>query len=284
MSEQITGNEIIDAELAQLSSLNEVNIEPAKLMEHLGNAVNSTSISKTAFLEYMHESIAPVSLFFTRYKCALMEIETKFDVLNSQLSLKYDSNPIESIKTRIKSFESIIGKVERYGLTPSLDAIEENIQDIAGVRVICAFQDDIYKLAKCFLDQDDVILIQKKDYIANPKPSGYRSLHLIVKTPIFLKEGKKMITVEVQLRTIAMDFWASLEHKLRYKKSIPEDQSKYLAEEMMDCAQISSALDERMQKVRDVIMQAEEKEEEKSSGVEPLMLRGLTERIRQKNL
>ena len=143
---------------------------------------------------------------------------------------------------------------------------------------------NIYKLAKCFLDQDDVILIQKKDYIANPKPSGYRSLHLIVKTPIFLKEGKKMITVEVQLRTIAMDFWASLEHKLRYKKSIPEDQSKYLAEEMMDCAQISSALDERMQKVRDVIMQAEEKEEEKSSGVEPLMLRGLTERIRQKNL
>ena len=129
-----------------------------------------------------------------------------------------------------------------------------------------------------------VILIQKKDYIANPKQSGYRSLHLIVKTPIFLKEGKKMITVEVQLRTIAMDFWASLEHKLRYKKSIPEDQSKYLAEEMMDCAQISSALDERMQKVRDVIMQAEEKEEEKSSGVEPLMLRGLTERIRQKNL
>ena len=125
-------------------------------------------------------------------------------------------------------------------------------------------------------------LIQKKDYIANPKPSGYRSLHLIVKTPIFLKEGKKMITVEVQLRTIAMDFWASLEHKLRYKKSIPEEQSKYLAEEMMDCAQISSALDERMQKVRDVIMQAEEKEEEKSSGVEPLMLRGLTERIRQK--
>ena len=118
----------------------------------------------------------------------------------------------------MKSMESLLKKIRRKNIPLTIDAIEENIQDIAGVRVICAFQDDIYKLAKCFLDQDDVILIQKKDYIANPKPSGYRSLHLIVKTPIFLKEGKKMITVEVQLRTIAMDFWASLEHKLRYKK------------------------------------------------------------------
>ena len=230
------------------------------------------SLLSDEFIDFVQENLKPVNTMMAYYQCAIMEVETKFKVLSEQYSLEYDRNPIESIKTRVKS------------IPLTIDAIEENIQDIAGVRVICAFQDDIYKLAKCFLDQDDVILIQKKDYIANPKPSGYRSLHLIVKTPIFLKEGKKMITVEVQLRTIAMDFWASLEHKLRYKKSIPEDQSKYLAEEMMDCAQISSALDERMQKVRDVIMQAEEKEEEKSSGVEPLMLRGLTERIRQKNL
>ena len=228
------------------------------------------SLLSDEFIDFVQENLKPVN--------------TKCKVLSEQYSLEYDRNPIESIKTRVKSMESLLKKIRRKNIPLTIDAIEENIQDIAGVRVICAFQDDIYKLAKCFLDQDDVILIQKKDYIANPKPSGYRSLHLIVKTPIFLKEGKKMITVEVQLRTIAMDFWASLEHKLRYKKSIPEDQSKYLAEEMMDCAQISSALDERMQKVRDVIMQAEEKEEEKSSGVEPLMLRGLTERIRQKNL
>ena len=219
-----------------------------------------------------------------QYRCALKALESRLEILNEEFSLQHDRNPIESMKSRLKSPSSIMNKMQKRGLSLDFPTMQANIMDIAGVRVICAFQDDIYKLAKCFLDQDDVILIQKKDYIANPKQSGYRSLHLIVKTPIFLKEGKKMITVEVQLRTIAMDFWASLEHKLRYKKSIPEDQSKYLAEEMMDCAQISSALDERMQKVRDVIMQAEEKEEEKSSGVEPLMLRGLTERIRQKNL
>ena len=229
------------------------------------------SLLSDEFIDFVQENLKPVNTMMAYYQCAIMEVETKFKVLSEQYSLEYDRNPIESIKTRVKSMESLLKKIRRKNIPLTIDAIEENIQDIAGVRVICA-------------DQDDVILIQKKDYIANPKPSGYRSLHLIVKTPIFLKEGKKMITVEVQLRTIAMDFWASLEHKLRYKKSIPEDQSKYLAEEMMDCAQISSALDERMQKVRDVIMQAEEKEEEKSSGVEPLMLRGLTERIRQKNL
>ena len=229
------------------------------------------SLLSDEFIDFVQENLKPVNTMMAYYQCAIMEVETKFKVLSEQYSLEYDRNPIESIKTRVKSMESLLKKIRRKNIPLTIDAIEENIQDIAGVRVI-------------FPDQDDVILIQKKDYIANPKPSGYRSLHLIVKTPIFLKEGKKMITVEVQLRTIAMDFWASLEHKLRYKKSIPEDQSKYLAEEMMDCAQISSALDERMQKVRDVIMQAEEKEEEKSSGVEPLMLRGLTERIRQKNL
>ena len=230
------------------------------------------SLLSDEFIDFVQENLKPVNTMMAYYQCAIMEVETKFKVLSEQHSLEYDRNPIESIKTRVKSMESLLKKIRRKNIPLTIDAIEENIQDIAGVRVICAFQDDIY---------------QKKDYIANPKPSGYRSLHLIVKAPIFLKEGKKMITVEVQLRTIAMDFWASLEHKLRYKKSIPEDQSKYLAEEMMDCAQISSALDERMQKVRDVIMQAEKKEEEeeeKSSGVEPLMLRGLTERIRQRNL
>ena len=213
------------------------------------------SLLSDEFIDFVQENLKPVNTMMAYYQCAIMEVETKFKVLSEQYSLEYDRNPIESIKTRVKSMESLLKKIRRKNIPLTIDAIEENIQDIAGVRVICAFQDDIYKL--------------------------------IVKTPIFLKEGKKMITVEVQLRTIAMDFWASLEHKLRYKKSIPEDQSKYLAEEMMDCAQISSALDERMQKVRDVIMQAEKKEEEeeeKSSGVEPLMLRGLTERIRQKNL
>ena len=118
----------------------------------------------------------------------------------------------------------------------SLTAIEENIKDIAGVRVICSFPEDIYELADSFLRQDDIVLIEKKDYIKNPKPSGYRSLHLIVQVPIFLQKNKKMVNVEVQFRTIAMDFWASLEHKLRYKKNIPADQAQQLQEELLACA------------------------------------------------
>lgn len=115
----------------------------------------------------------------------------------------------------------------------SLASIEENIKDIAGVRVICSFPEDIYELADSFLKQDDIVLIEKKDYIKNPKPSGYRSLHLIVQVPIFLQKNKKMVNVEVQFRTIAMDFWASLEHKLRIKKDIPEDQAQQLQEELL---------------------------------------------------
>ena len=174
-------------------------------------------------------------------------------MLNQEYSLEYDLNPIEGIKTRIKSYDSIVRKIRRKNIPMSLTAIEENIKDIAGVRVICSFPEDIYELADSFLRQDDIVLIEKKDYIKNPKPSGYRSLHLIVSVPIFLQDGKRNMTVEVQLRTIAMDFWASLEHKLRYKKDIPADKAKYLEDEMLACAQISADLDMRMQNVRNVI-------------------------------
>lgn len=138
-----------------------------------------------------------------------------------------------------------------------MTGIEEGIKDIAGVRVICSFPDDIYMLADCLLKQDDVVLVEKKDYIQNPKPSGYRSLHLIIEVPIFLQNEKRMVTVEVQLRTIAMDFWASLEHKLRYKKDIQEDQAKYLEAEMQECAKVSAALDERMQNVKNILSEEE---------------------------
>ena len=187
------------------------------------------------------------------YRCAIMEVETKFRVLNEQYSLEYDRNPIEDIKSRTKSMESLMRKIRRKDIPLTVASIEENIHDIAGVRVICSFPDDIYMLADCLLSQDDITLIKKKDYIKNPKPGGYRSLHLIISIPIFLQEGKRMVTVEVQLRTIAMDFWASLEHKLRYKKDIPEDQAHYLEEEMLECANISASLDARMQHVRDVL-------------------------------
>ena len=187
------------------------------------------------------------------YRCAIMEVETKFKVLNTEFSLRYDRNPIETIKTRLKSPESIIEKLHRKKIPFSAEMIEEKLHDIAGVRVICAFPEDIYEISKCFLAQDDIRLIEKKDYIKNPKENGYRSLHLIVEIPIFLHNEKRLMKAEVQFRTIAMDFWASLEHKLRYKKDIPADKAKYLEDEMLACAQISADLDMRMQNVRDVI-------------------------------
>ena len=211
------------------------------------------SLLSDEFIDFVQENLKPVNTMMAYYQCAIMEVETKFKVLSEQYSLEYDRNPIESIKTRVKSMESLLKKIRCKNIPLTIDAIEENIQDIAGVRVICAFQDDIYKLAKCFLDQDDVILIQKKDYIANPKPSGYRSLHLIVKTPIFLKEGKKMITVEVQLRTIAMDFWASLEHKIYYK--FEGQAPEYISRELKECADMVSALDDKMLSLNEAILE-----------------------------
>ncbi len=152
--------------------------------------------------------------------------------------------------------ESILKKVRRKNIPLTLESIEQNIRDIAGVRVVCSFQDDIYLLADCLLNQDDITLIEIKDYIKNPKPGGYRSLHLIVEVPIFLQSEKKQMKVEVQLRTIAMDFWASLEHKLRYKKNIPPEEASLLAKELIECAEISSSLDMRMEKIRNRITKA----------------------------
>ncbi|SES11806.1 putative GTP pyrophosphokinase [Lachnobacterium bovis] len=201
-------------------------------------------------LETINANIMPIERFMAYYRCAIMEVETKFKVLNEQFSLQYDRNPIESIKTRVKSVEGIIKKITKKNIPLSLEAIEENITDIAGVRVICSFPEDIYYLADCLLQQDDITLIKKKDYIKNPKPSGYRSLHLIVEVPIFLENQKRPMKVEVQLRTIAMDFWASLEHKLQYKKDIPASEVEYLSKELEECASISASLDERMEKIR----------------------------------
>lgn len=218
------------------------------------------SLLSDEFLNFMQQNRKPFDLLMSYYECAIMEIETKFRVLNHELSLEYDNNPIESIKTRVKSYDSILKKIRRKNIPLNLQAIEENLKDIAGVRVICSFPDDIYKLAESFLKQDDITLIERKDYIKNPKPSGYRSLHLIVQVPIFLQNEKKMVNVEVQFRTIAMDFWASLDHKMRYKKELSDEEVEILQEELYDCAKQSAALDERMQRIRDRITQKREKE------------------------
>lgn len=183
------------------------------------------------------------------YRCAMMEVETKFNVLNEEFSLRYDRNPINGIKSRLKRLDSIQEKLHRKQLPFDMQTIETHIHDVAGVRVVCAFVEDVYLLAEALLKQDDVTLVEKKDYIANPKPNGYRSLHLIVTVPIFLEHEKRVMQVEIQLRTIAMDFWASLEHQLRYKKDFVFTEE--MAQELRDCAELSAQVDLRMDSLRE---------------------------------
>ena len=222
--------------------------------------------------DFIRTNTLPFNQLMAYYRCAIMEVETKFKVLNEQFSLQYDRNPIESIKTRIKSTEGIIKKANKKKIPFTMQSIEENIRDIAGIRVICSFSEDIYMLADCLLKQDDVKLIEMKDYIKHPKESGYRSLHLIIEIPIFLQNEKKMMKVEVQLRTIAMDFWASLEHKVRYKKNVPADETERLAQELSECAQISADLDQRMQNIRTRLADAELQHPQKQKKDEQILL------------
>ena len=212
--------------------------------------VNSEAENKT--LEWLQNSARPFVKLMSYYKCAMMEIETKFNVLNEEYSLEFDRNPISTIQTRLKRIPSIKEKLARYGMPMTIEAIEKNLHDVAGVRVVCPFPDDVYTLADAFLKQDDITLIEKKDYIKNPKENGYRSLHLIVSIPIFLAHEKREMTVEVQLRPIAMDFWASLEHQIHYKKDTqftPE-----MKRELFECAQASAELDMRMGKLRQTVL------------------------------
>lgn len=195
--------------------------------------------------EWIHEFASPFKKLMSYYKCAMMEVETKFRVLNENFSISNDSNHIESIRTRLKSPESIIEKMVRNSFPLTVESIEENMHDVAGVRVICSFVSDIYMLADALLKQDDVVLLERKDYIANPKKNGYRSLHLIIEIPIFLENEKKMMKVEVQLRTLAMDTWASLEHKMRYKKDV--EMTAQMSDELYQCSAVCAELDKRME-------------------------------------
>ena len=218
--------------------------------------INAGQMSAADFFEQFHIEMIPFLSLMSDYQCAILEVETKFRVLNTKLAINGEENPIESIKTRIKSPESIVKKLESRGYPITMDSVCENIRDIAGVRVICSFIDDIYRIEKLLLQQDDVTLISRKDYIENPKPSGYRSLHLVIKTPIFTETGKKEMYVEVQMRPIAMDFWASLEHKLRYKKDLNPQILHKLSAELENCASQSAVLDRKMQNIRNSINQS----------------------------
>ena len=210
-----------------------------------------SAILNSNVINVIQDNKRPFDELMSKYRCAIMEIETKFKVLNERFSLQYDRNPIETIKTRLKSMESISRKLAQKGKSFSAKSMEENLDDIAGVRVICSFQEDIYILAKCLLDQDDIELLETKDYIKNPKPSGYRSLHLIVRVPIFLQNEKCLMKVEVQLRTIAMDFWASLEHKIYYK--FEGNAPEYISKDLQECAKMVSELDDKMLSLNEAI-------------------------------
>jgi putative GTP pyrophosphokinase len=201
--------------------------------------------------EILVEQTQPFSELMMNYQCALQELETKLQILNREFLTTQNRNPIENIKTRIKSPLSIINKLKSRGLPITIANMEKNIFDIAGARVVCSFPEDIYTIAGFIKQQDDIQVKVIKDYIKNPKANGYRSLHMIIEIPIFLSDKKKWMAVEVQFRTIAMDFWASLEHKLRYKKDIKDEAG--ISQALLECAQTISEMDLRMQEIRNMI-------------------------------
>lgn len=209
------------------------------------------SLFNQSAMELSRPVMQEFDTIMTYYKCAIMEAETKLKVLNEEFSVQYDRNPISTIKTRLKKLDSIKEKLDRDGFPFTVESMEKNLSDIAGIRVICAFPDDVYLVADALLKQDDVILLSKKDYIANPKPNGYRSLHLIVTIPVFFANEKKLMKVEIQLRTISMDSWASLEHQLRYKKKIKFTEE--MADELLYCASLSAEVDERMAALKNLL-------------------------------
>lgn len=195
------------------------------------------------------------------YYAAMREVQTKFEILNDELNLRHSRNPIEFIKVRIKKSQSILDKLSRYGLDKTLDNLKQ-INDIAGVRIVCTYVDDIYEIANMFVRQDDVTLVQIKDYIKKPKPNGYRSLHLTIEIPVYFSDSKRKLRVEVQIRTIAMDFWASLEHDMKYKKDL--DTLPALKEELKQCAEVIANTDIRMQKIKNRLDEGNQAPIEKS--------------------
>ncbi len=220
------------------------------------NSKTVSVLDKPKWFDFIDEEEALQQLngfseFMMMYNCAIREVRTKFEVLNDDFSVDYKRNPIEMIKSRVKSPISILNKLRRKNFPVTVESILDNLNDVAGVRVICSFIDDIYMVAEMFSNQDDITVISVKDYIKNPKPNGYRSYHMIIEIPVFFSNRKQYMKVEVQLRTIAMDFWASLEHKMRYKKDIVG--AEKIEQELKDCAEVIAHTDMRMQKINQAL-------------------------------
>ncbi|MBI0577143.1 GTP pyrophosphokinase family protein [Neobacillus cucumis] len=199
--------------------------------------------------------------FMMAYKFALDEMNTKINILQDEFKFIHDYNPIEHVKSRLKSPESILKKVYRKDFDFTLDSIKENIKDIAGIRITCSFRSDIYEISKMIANQKDVRVVEYKDYIQNPKPNGYQSLHLILEVPIFMSDREELVYVEVQIRTIAMDFWASLEHKIYYKYN--EEVPEKMIVELKEAATMATHLDQKMERLHKEISVIKEENKRK---------------------
>ncbi|MGG3432744.1 GTP pyrophosphokinase family protein [Heyndrickxia coagulans] len=212
--------------------------------------------------EQMKEVKTELTRFMMSYKFALHEVMTKIDILKEEFQYVHNYNPIEHVKSRLKSPESMLNKAYRKGCGLSLDSIRENIRDIAGIRITCSFISDIYEISKMIQQQKDVKLIECKDYIQNPKPNGYQSLYMIIKIPIFMSDRSEEVYVEIQIRTIAMDFWASLEHKIYYKYD--EDVPQHLKEELKEAALQAAQLDVKMENIQKEMKEVKKRNSENS--------------------
>ncbi|MBR1558752.1 MAG: GTP pyrophosphokinase family protein [Clostridia bacterium] len=193
------------------------------------------------------------------YEAAIREIDARLQTLNSEFSLKHQHNPIHHIESRVKSLGSIVKKLHDTGIPISIDNAKKNLHDIAGVRVVCRYVDDIYKIADLLMKQDDISVILQKDYIQNPKPNGYRSLHIVVDVPVYMSQGKLYIPVEIQIRTVAMDFWATLEHGIRYKAT--DEVPPSIVAELRACADVITETDYKMQNIFRVLQSVHDRDD-----------------------
>ncbi len=224
---------------------------------HMKTSNDLTEISDTVALSMFRDrrhimtELVDYKELLMRYTCAMKEIRTKVEVLNTEYNVRFQHSPIISIVTRLKQTASIVEKLYRLGVSFSAENVEKNLYDVAGVRIICSYVDDIYTIAKALVKQDDITLIREKDYIRSPKPNGYRSLHLIVGVPVFFSDVRRVMPVEIQIRTQAMDYWANLEHQLKYKQEVPDEE--HIVKEMKACADSLAELDRRMYDLRERI-------------------------------
>ncbi|MFT8358506.1 GTP pyrophosphokinase [Bifidobacterium aquikefiri] len=212
---------------------------------HSLKSTPGTSLSKGDIAEFVD--------LMQVYEGAMHEISTKLEILDDEFQVRFSHNPIHHMERRLKSMASIIGKLERKGLPVTLQSVKDNLFDVAGIRVICNYRDDVYSVSRYLSDQSDIQVLRVKDYIRNPKQNGYRSLHVIYAVPVFLTSGQHFTPVEVQFRTIAMDYWASLEHQLRYKSNLPDERLSEHSQTLLDCAKSLQNVEVQMQSIhRDI--------------------------------